>query len=121
MREDITNSAIITDLGNFDYIFSCSVFEHIHPEEGGDVVASKNVAQLLKPGGVFAFSVPYYKSAFKEYIEGDVYHLKGVSGVKTFFQKFYDEELLNQNIIQPYGLNTLDKLYIGERLYFKKI
>lgn len=69
---DITNMSTLSNIGQFDYIFSCSVFEHIHPENGGDIIASKNVTQLLKPEGLFSISVPYYKKSFNEYTSGDV-------------------------------------------------
>lgn len=116
---DITDLFTISNIGQFDYIFSCSVFEHIHPENGGDIIASKNVTQLLKPGGIFSFSVPYYKRAFNEYKNGDVYAIKSMANEKTFFQRFYDEESLNRQIIEPTGLTVLEKKYIGERYYFK--
>jgi SAM-dependent methyltransferase len=116
---DITDLFTISNIGQFDYIFSCSVFEHIHPENGGDIIASKNVTQLLKPGGIFSFSVPYYKRAFNEYQNGDVYAIKSMDNEKTFFQRFYDEESLNRQIIEPTGLTVLEKKYIGERYYFK--
>ncbi len=116
---DITNLLTISNIGQFDYIFSCSVFEHIHPENGGDIIASKNVAQLLKPGGIFSISVPYYKKAFNEYMPGDVYGIKASAGKKTFFQRFYDEESLSHQIIQPTGLTVLEKKYIGEKYYFE--
>ena len=95
------------------------MFEHIHPANGGDIAASKNVTQLLKPEGIFSFSVPYYKKAFREYKHGDVYATKAISGEKTFFQRFYDEESLNRQIIEPTGLTLLEKKYLGEKFYFK--
>lgn len=116
---DITDLFTISNIGQFDYIFSCSVFEHINPENGGDIIASKNVTQLLKPEGIFSFSVPYYKKAFSEYKYGDVYATKAISGEKTFFQRFYDEESLNHQIIEPTGLRILEKKYIGEKFYFE--
>ncbi len=116
---DITDLFTISNIGQFDYIFSCSVFEHIHPENGGDIIASKNVTQLLNPEGIFSFSVPYYKKAFSEYKYGDVYATKAISGGKTFFQRFYDEESLNHQLIEPTGLAVLKKKYIGERYYFE--
>jgi len=114
---DITSSEMISNIGIFDYIFSCSVFEHIHPENGGDIIASRNVSSLLKKGGIFSFSVPYYKKAFNEYKESDVYSIKGTPGGKTFFQRFYDKETLLSNIIKPSDLNILYAKYIGERFY----
>ena len=117
VNADITSMDSIAQLGTFDYVFSCSVFEHIHPENGGDVIASKNIPQLLEPRGAFVFSVPYYKVAFNEYVEGDAYAIKGEPSRKTFFQRFYDEESLHRQIVVPTGLRVAGKTYIGERFY----
>jgi hypothetical protein len=117
INADITCLDAVYRLGTFDYIFSCSVFEHIHPENGGDILASRVVPCLLNPSGVFAFSVPYFKTRFNEYLEGDVYAVKGTPQIKTFFQRFYDEESLYNQIIMPTGLNIAKKTYIGERFY----
>jgi SAM-dependent methyltransferase len=113
---DITDLLTISDIGQFDYIFSCSVLEHIFPENGGDIIASKNIKQLLKPGGIFSFSVPYYKRAFNEYKNGDVYFIKSMVNEKKFFQRFYDEESLNRQIIEPMGL-TRKEIYRGKILF----
>lgn len=117
VKGDITNVESIATLGLFDFIFSCSVFEHIHPEHGGDVVASKNISPLLASSGAFVFSVPFYKKKFNEYKDGNVYAIKGESSDKTFFQRFYDEESLLAQIVSPTGLRIAEKVYIGERYY----
>jgi SAM-dependent methyltransferase len=114
---DITRPETLAHLGTFDYVFSCSVFEHIHPEHGGDVVAARNVAPLLNPGGRFVFSVPYAKEKFNEYVAGDVYANKGAASGRTFFQRFYDERSLNEQLLDPSGLQLSGATYIGERHY----
>lgn len=117
VNADITLLDTVSQMGTFDYIFSCSVFEHIHPENGGDSIASRNVPKLLKPTGAFVFSVPYYKERFNEYMEGDVYAIKGDPKRKTFFQRFYDEDSLHNQIVAPTGLRVKGKTYIGEKFY----
>lgn len=49
IHADITRFDTVSGLGTFDFIFSCSVFEHIHPEDGGDSLAAKIVPRLLNP------------------------------------------------------------------------
>ncbi len=117
VNDDITNNELIAKYGTFDFIFSCSVFEHIHPENGGDVIASKNIYPLLKKNGTFVFSVPFYKMKFNEYKSGDVYAIKGEPSGNTFFQRFYDEESLYAQLVAPTGLRIAEKVYIGERYY----
>jgi 2-polyprenyl-3-methyl-5-hydroxy-6-metoxy-1,4-benzoquinol methylase len=116
---DITNRDDLNKLNDkFDYIFSSSVFEHIYPEEGGDIIAVKNINQLLKPNGMFIFSVPFYKQGFNEYKYGDAYLVKGVKNKKIFFQRFYDEDKLNRQLISPSNLTLESVLYLGERFYY---
>ena len=116
---DLTCNDDLKKLHNdFDYIFSSSVFEHIYPEEGGDVIAVKNAGSLLKQDGVFVISVPFYFQSFNEYKFGDVYSVKGSKDERIFFQRFYDEEKLKNQLIIPSNLTLESILYIGERLYF---
>ncbi|MHC4617542.1 MAG: hypothetical protein ACYTEQ_07285 [Planctomycetota bacterium] len=119
-KGDITNPDCCNQLDRYDYIFSCSVFEHIYPEKGGDVIASKNVCNLLKENGIFTISVPYYKQAFHEYKDGPVYSVEANQSKEIFFQRFYDEKTLYQQIIAPSKLSVVNRQYIGERFYFPR-
>ncbi|MCM0081368.1 class I SAM-dependent methyltransferase [Geomonas sp. Red32] len=113
-RGDITDPASLSSVGPFDYVFSCSVWEHIRPESDGDIVASANVSRLLKPSGRFIFSVPFYRTAFNEYVDGGVYGAEG-GGAKSFFQRFYDPPSLNRRVVEPSGLTLESARYLGER------
>lgn len=56
-RLDIATPALDPALeGTLDFLISTDVFEHVAPPVD---VAFDNVARLLKPGGLFVFSVPY--------------------------------------------------------------
>ncbi len=44
--------------GKFDFIIASDVFEHVCPPVS---IAFENIGKLLKPNGVFIFSVPYSK------------------------------------------------------------
>jgi SAM-dependent methyltransferase len=57
-RLDITNISG-SDAGSVDFIISTDVFEHVCPPVS---VAFENALAMLKPGGVFVFSVPYARS-----------------------------------------------------------
>jgi len=54
-RLDITN-VIPEDYSSLDFLISTDVFEHVAPPVS---IAFENASKLLKPGGVFVFSVPY--------------------------------------------------------------
>lgn len=54
----------ITDIqgwqeNNYDFVISSDVFEHIPPPVS---IAFENVCLLLKPGGIFLFTVPFTKT-----------------------------------------------------------
>lgn len=114
---DITDATTLKSLGKFDVIFSCSVFEHIYPEFGGDAIAATNISNLLRDDGMFIISVPFYTYAFNEYKKGDVYAVNGNKSRKIFFQRFYDENTLEEQIIKPTKLKLVAIRYIGERFY----
>jgi hypothetical protein len=117
LNRDITEPSI-QELGEFDYIFSCSVLEHIYPERGGDVQAAKNLLPMLKNKGILTISVPFYKKGFNEYKDEDIYHIKNPNKDKMFFQRFYDEDMLKNQIIIPSKLKLAKQLYAGERFFF---
>lgn len=102
----------------FDYVLSCSVFEHITPEQGGDAAAAAILRDYLKDGGVFAFTVPFSKQAFSEYRTGNVYSHSDLGNEKVFFQRFYDAHSLESNIIRSSGLERVRSLFLGERFWF---
>lgn len=104
----------------YNYIFCISVLEHIDPENRGEVKLTSRISEFLSPGGKFIFSVPFYHKSFSEYKHGDVYERKA-NGEKIFFQRFYDESMIHENIIKPSGLDILSKMYIGERFYLSDI
>ena len=53
-----------TLFGSLDFLISSDVFEHVAPPIA---VAFENARKLLKPGGVFIFSVPYSLGATAEH------------------------------------------------------
>jgi hypothetical protein len=119
MPSDITEKDIHQKLSGFDMIFSCSVFEHIYPEAGGDVMASANIRNLLKIGGKFVFSVPFYKKGFHEYKKyGEYGNLNETGEGAQFFQRFYDQNTLENQILLPTKLTVENIVYIGERFFF---
>jgi SAM-dependent methyltransferase len=104
----------------FDAIVSCSVLEHIHDVAGcaGDQLAIQNLADWLRPGGLLAFSVPFSREGFDDYVENPVYAAEGAAANgRYFFQRFYDATSLATRLIKPSGLEVLDQVYLGEERY----
>jgi len=115
---DLTDRSTVQKLGRFDYVFSCSVFEHIHPEADGDSLASANLRSVMAAGATCTISVPFSTSPFNEYRVADVYGNRGSDAEKVFFQRFYDERTLRSRIIEPTGFSVIAQSYLGERFYF---
>lgn len=103
----------------FDKIFSVSVFEHIAPARKGEIPAVREAVRVLKAGGILVLTLAFANSYFEEYKKGSVYERQAKKNELNFFQRFYDDETLAENIIHPSGLELLDKVYIGEKYYTK--
>ena len=105
---------------SFDAVISCSVLEHIQDRAGvaGDTLAIQNLATCLRQGGLLAFSVPFSRIGFDEFVENPVYAVEGVqTDGRCFFQRFYDTQTIETRLIQPSGLEVLEKVFLGEERY----
>ncbi|WP_323000943.1 class I SAM-dependent methyltransferase [Denitromonas sp.] len=85
---------------SFDLITSMSVIEHVLDDEG----AIQKMWALLKPGGVMLISVPCAAKASEEYTNLNDYELidSDESGF-VFWQRYYDEALIQQRIYSITG------------------
>jgi SAM-dependent methyltransferase len=97
---------------SFDKVFSISVLEHI-PDDG-DGLALREIARVLRPGGVVALTVPFRAAGHHdEYVSGDVYERKA-TGAPTFYQRRYDLKTLEERLIAPSGLELTAMIPFGE-------
>jgi SAM-dependent methyltransferase len=81
----------ITALGDwqensYDFIISTDVFEHIPPPVS---IAFENTCRLLKPGGVFIFTVPFTKTGTTQEHFPDLYdyHIKEEDGKRILYNR----------------------------------
>lgn len=93
---------------SFDLITSMSVIEHIPDDKG----AIQKMWDLLKPGGVLMISIPCAAKALEEYTNLNDYQLidtdeKGF----VFWQRYYDEELIQEKIFSITGLPRRSQIY----------
>jgi SAM-dependent methyltransferase len=96
----------------FDWIYSVSVLEHI-PDEG-DQAAIREIARVLRPGGLAAITVPFTGGAYREdWVAGDVFEREG-EGRPNFYQRHYDQATLRSRLIEPSGLEVVETAYFGE-------
>src|SRR4051794_30571690 len=85
---------------SFDAVYSASVLEHIRDD--GDITAAREIARVLRPGGIAALTVPYGREHRDEYVEHDLYGER-FTGTPLFFQRHY-------------AADTVDRLLAGGAL-----
>lgn len=73
----------------FDEIFSISVLEHIFPEEGGDIVALRELKRVLKQGGSLVITTPCKEKPNVVYVQGGVYERNSPTSEKQFYAREY--------------------------------
>ena len=96
----------------FDRIFSISVLEHI-PDQG-DSEAMREIARVLKPGGVVTLTVPFAAGGYREeYLDGPVYE-RDDKDRPTFYQRHHDADSLQRRLIEPSGLELVQTTFFGE-------
>lgn len=100
----------------FDRVFSVSVIEHI-PDDG-DSAAMREIARILKPGGIVCLTVPWSDSGYVEEFtrrgNPDAYWIAS-DDEKVFYQRAYDWDTLERRLLSTSGLETLDVSFWGER------
>jgi SAM-dependent methyltransferase len=95
----------------FDVVTSISVLEHI-PQ---DTRAIQTMLTALKPGGRLLLSVPCAAEASEQYIDFNEYGLlKPDEHGFVFWQRFYDQALLEERIFDVAGPPTTSVVY-GEK------
>jgi ubiquinone/menaquinone biosynthesis C-methylase UbiE len=97
----------------FDRAFSVSVLEHV-PHQG-DVNILKEVARVLKPGGIFICTLPAYKIYLEEWIKNNFIYWEthtNAEGAK-FYQRRYDDASIDQRFANL-GLDIKEIIYIAE-------
>lgn len=89
--------------GEFDIVYSMSVVEHIEGE-AGDSKAVEELLRVLKPGGLFAMSVPFGSKYVEQQIIGVVGASRPTRDRKPyFFQRIYDRPNFEQRILKHTG------------------
>jgi len=99
------------DKGSFDVVTSISVVEHI-PQ---DTQAIDHMWKLLKPGGRLLLTLPCAAQSSEQYIDRNEYGLLAADDDGFFFfQRLYDDKLLEERIFSVTG-RPRRKVVYGER------
>jgi SAM-dependent methyltransferase len=102
---------------SFDRVYSVSVIEHI--PDSGDSDALKEIARVLKPGGICCLTLPWtdegYSEVFKRKGDPDAYWASG-EGDLVFYQRLYDRRTLESRVLEASAdLEIIDLSFRGER------
>ncbi len=83
----------------FDVVYSMSVVEHLEGSNG-DIQGVKEMARVLKPGGLLLLSVPYGNSFVEQSRRGFAHAAEKKSDEDLyFFQRIYDRSALENRIL----------------------
>lgn len=86
---------------SYDIVYSMSVLEHIEGDDQ-DATVVKEMLRVLKPGGRLLISVPFGPRYEEQVIMGLAHAVERVdSNQAYFFQRIYDREHVEANIIRP--------------------
>lgn len=86
---------------HFDIVYSMSVLEHVQGPNG-DAKAVKELVRVLKPGGLFLFSVPYGNSYVEQRRQGFSGAVeKRCDNIQYFFQRIYDRSRIESRLLPP--------------------
>lgn len=101
----------------FDRISAISTLEHI-PDDG-DTVATRELARVLKPGGILVVTVPFNNERYSEVFlpESKVYERERGKEEMLFWARVYHCPALDERIIRPAGLKVLSIDFFGEPVF----
>jgi len=100
----------------FDIVYSVSVLEHI--PDVGDLVAMREIARVLRPGGTAIIEVPFSQDEHDTFVSKDVYE-REFSKEPIFYQRHYDRKSVYDRIIHPSGLLLENVCIFKEKLPFE--
>lgn len=101
----------------YDVIWSISVIEHIGGDSGDDRDAVGRMWRALRPGGSLILTIPTDKKAWDEYREANAYGTQCFSHTmkQYFFQRFYDEQAIEDRIVKIIGCPPTHVEWFGEK------
>ena len=96
----------------FDRIFCLSVLEHLEPIEV--VRSAKELSRVLRPGGLLAITVDFFKDSTTKF----TYNIDGEEGIVDWH--IFDEKRLYEEIIDPSGLKLYQETDFKEEDWEKR-
>jgi len=98
----------------FDRIFSVSVLEHI--PDMGDVDVVREAARVLRPGGLFVFTLPAYSTYLEEWQKHPTFYWPTITRGDgfAFFQRRYDLEAIIKRF-GGLGFEIEEVIFVAEK------
>lgn len=93
----------------FDRVVCVSTIEHIEAVER----AAREIARVLRPGGIAGLTVPFSNRFRKVYVNHGVYG-RPYDGTPQFYEYVFDRASLDDRVIQPSGLELRSLTFFGE-------
>jgi ubiquinone/menaquinone biosynthesis C-methylase UbiE len=87
--------------GSFDRVTCISVLEHIPGD--GDSVSMKEIARVLRPGGLAVITVPW----------AEVYSERTSSPWVEYFERSYSDGAIQNRLVEPSGMVEIMRRYFG--------
>lgn len=104
--EAADGTALPYEDASFDAAYSSSVIEHIPGD--GDSAAMRELARVLRPGGVLALTFPYRREHEDEFVEHDLYGQR-YDGTPIFFQRHYSAESVERRLLANGAFTVLER------------
>ncbi|RMF94512.1 MAG: class I SAM-dependent methyltransferase [Candidatus Schekmanbacteria bacterium] len=100
---------------SFDVVVSISVIEHI--SDDGDSAAMAEFVRVARPGGKIIITFPVMGEYYEEFRAHDPYGSQSWDRERKmfFFQRFYDEEAINERLIAQHNIDVISKEYYIEK------
>ena len=97
---------------SFDAAYSVSVLEHI--PDSGDAFAIRELARVVRPGGLIVVTVPYDRRYRETFVDGPVYERTPLDAERIFFERHYDSDTLASRLLNTDGAEVRDVRIWGE-------
>jgi SAM-dependent methyltransferase len=98
--------------GSFDAAYSVSVLEHIPAD--GDSLAIRELARVVRPGGVVVVTVPFDRRYRETYVKGPVYERRPIDSEPIFFERHYDHDALTTRLFSSSAAELVEARLWGE-------
>jgi SAM-dependent methyltransferase len=99
-------TALPYDDASFDAVFSVSVIEHLPFET--DSAMMREIARVLRPGGIVALTFPYREQYAEEFVSHDLYGQR-YTGTPLFFYRHYDEQAVDRRLLGDLDLDIVER------------